>query len=123
MKKQLLSGLAALALLNVPTLADNHNENGMEDGDSAQMQEDMGSGEQRAQGMSQEDMVASQRRVMQVLSDAGLTDVRIVDAAYLVQAMTPQNETVMMIVNSEGQPVGRSSTMGDAQQQGTQKNN
>lgn len=77
-------------------------------------------GQQQARGtMSPEQMVVSQRRVIGALNEAGFRDVRIMDAAYLVFAMTENDEQVMMVVNSAGQPIGGQGGMG--QRQGTQR--
>ncbi len=61
--------------------------------------------EAAASGMTPEQMVVSQRRVIAALNEAGFSDVQIMDAAYLVQARTDNDEQVMMVVNSAGQPV------------------
>lgn len=75
-------------------------------------------------GMTTEQMVASQKRVTKVLTEAGLSDVTIMDAAYLVQATTPQDEQVMMIVNSAGQPIsaGQTADASSAQQKDSSTN-
>jgi hypothetical protein len=41
----------------------------------------------------------SQDKVRQTLSQAGFQDVKIVDAAYFIQAKTKDGDTVMMILN------------------------
>lgn len=78
--------------------------------------QDTGQSADRAErtGMSEADMVASQKKVMKALTEAGLKDVRIMDAAYLVQAVTPDDEQVMMVVNSAGMPIRTGDTSGPA---------
>lgn len=56
------------------------------------------------------DNAAKQESVRQALTDAGYTNVTIVEAAYLVRATSPNNESVMMIIESEDAMPG--STMG-----------
>lgn len=75
--------------------------------------------------MSDEQMAASQQKVMKSLTDAGLQDVTIVDAAYLVQARTSDDEQVMMVVNSAGVPLGQggNQTGSSGGNQGTSKPN
>ena len=41
----------------------------------------------------------TQDRLRQVLSQAGFQEVKIVDAAYLVQAQTKEGDSVLMLIN------------------------
>ena len=59
----------------------------------------------RAGSTSPQQMVVSQQRVIDALNNAGFSQVRIMDAAYLVSAMTENDEEVMLIVNASGQPI------------------
>lgn len=55
----------------------------------------------------------SQDRLRQVLGQAGFQNVRILDAAYLVQAQTREGDTVMMVINPpSGAPATTGSTQG-----------
>ncbi|MCB8838534.1 hypothetical protein [Aurantimonas sp. VKM B-3413] len=56
--------------------------------------------------MSAEDMVASQKKVLKALETAGYTDAAIMDAAYMVQAQTPDGETVLMMIDTSGRVMG-----------------
>lgn len=61
-----------------------------------------------------EDMVASQKKVLDALKSAGYEDASIMDAAYLVQANTPDGERVVMMIDTSGRVMG-------AQRQGGQQ--
>ena len=77
-------------------------------------------------GMTEQDrqiMAASQEEVRQTLAESGFENVRIRRAAYLVTAMTPDGEPVMMMVDTDrmagGQQGGRQmNRSGDGQQGG-----
>ncbi|WP_148227546.1 hypothetical protein [Fulvimarina pelagi] len=56
--------------------------------------------------MSTEDMVASQEKVLNALEEAGYTDAEIMDAAYMVQAQTPDGEQVLMMIDTSGRVMG-----------------
>ncbi|MER0237266.1 hypothetical protein ABRA89_03900 [Fulvimarina sp. MAC8] len=56
--------------------------------------------------MSTEDMVASQEKVLKALEDAGYEDAEIMDAAYMVQAQTPDGEQVLMMIDTSGRVMG-----------------
>ncbi|MEE4278589.1 MAG: hypothetical protein V2I82_09025, partial [Halieaceae bacterium] len=56
--------------------------------------------------MSQEErnaMVASQEAVRETLTEAGFSDIRVQSASYLVAAMSPQGEPVMMLIDTDRQ--------------------
>jgi hypothetical protein len=60
-----------------------------------------GSAQQTTQGQNTaRSMTMTQDRLRQTLSQAGFQEVRIVDAAYLVQAKSKQGDTVLMMINS-----------------------
>ena len=77
-------------------------------------------------GMTEQDrqiMAASQEEVRQTLAESGFENVRIRRAAYLVTAVTPDGERVMMMVDTDrmagGQQGGRQmNRSGDGQQGG-----
>lgn len=86
--------------------AQDQRQGGMQDQDEAGRTGGMQDGQQAGRnGMTAKQMVTSQRRVIRALNQAGFTDVQIMDAAYLVSATTDNDEQVMMVVNSAGQPV------------------
>lgn len=114
MKTLLTTTLAAVAFAAAPALAQTDQGGSMPQGEAqtqaAQPQTEssqsfQGGAQSAEGGMTNEQVAASQQRVIESLGAAGLTDVRIMDAAYLVQATTPDDEEVMMIVNSSGQPM------------------
>ncbi|MEF2553465.1 hypothetical protein VQ042_19240 [Aurantimonas sp. A2-1-M11] len=59
-----------------------------------------------ASSMSAEDMVVSQEKVLKALETAGYTDAAIMDAAYMVQAQTPDGEMVLMMIDTSGRVMG-----------------
>lgn len=56
--------------------------------------------------ISSEDMVASQEKVLKALETAGYSDAAIMDAAYMVQAQTPDGEMVLMMIDTSGRVLG-----------------
>ncbi|MCK5933070.1 MAG: hypothetical protein KAG89_12965 [Fulvimarina manganoxydans] len=72
-------------------------------------------------GMSSEAMVASQSKVLNALKQAGYTDAEVMDAAYLVRAQTPDDETVIMMIDTSGRVIGSSAggQMGSTQSDGS----
>ena len=71
-------------------------------------------GGSQAMVQSGQNQAVSQGKVRQVLQTAGFQDIRIVDAAYLVQARAPSGETVMMLVNPGGTLQGAAGPTGSA---------
>ncbi|UIJ70997.1 hypothetical protein [Aurantimonas sp. HBX-1] len=66
--------------------------------------------------ISAEDMVASQEKVLKALETAGYSDAAIMDAAYMVQARTPDGETVLMMIDTSGRVIGaQRASSGNAQ--------
>lgn len=59
-----------------------------------------------AGSMSTNEMVASQKKVLKVLEDAGYTDTSILDAAYMVEAKTPDGEQILMMIDTRGRVMG-----------------
>ena len=69
-------------------------------------------------GMTEQDrqiMAASQEEVRQTLAESGFENVRIRRAAYLVTAMTPDGEPVMMMVDTDRMGGGRMGQQGQQQ--------
>ncbi|MDY8110809.1 hypothetical protein U0C82_16840 [Fulvimarina sp. 2208YS6-2-32] len=64
------------------------------------------SGDSTSSSMSTEDMVASQEKVLGALEKAGYEDASIMDAAYMVQAKTPDGEQVLMMIDTSGRVMG-----------------
>jgi hypothetical protein len=52
-----------------------------------------------SQGGADRMRAMSQDKLRQVLSQAGFQDIRVVDAAYIIQARTQDGDTVMMFLN------------------------
>ncbi|MEE2952333.1 MAG: hypothetical protein VYD57_13955 [Pseudomonadota bacterium] len=69
--------------------------------------------------MSTEDMVASQKKVLSALQQAGYQDATIMDAAYMVQARTPDGETVLMMIDTSGRVMGAQRAPQDGSQSGS----
>ena len=65
-----------------------------------------------------EDMVASQKKVLDALKSAGYEDASIMDAAYLVQANTPDGERVVMMIDTSGRVMGAQRQGGQGSQSG-----
>lgn len=111
--------VAAAALFTVPALADNHTSDGQED-QMSQSQDQMSQNQSGSQGqMSQEQMQqrqVSQEEVRSAMEQAGFTEVRILDTAYLVGAMTQQGESVVMVINPDGGMMGGQGMDGQMQQ-------
>ncbi|MBP0438674.1 hypothetical protein [Tianweitania sediminis] len=57
-------------------------------------------------GLSSEQMVASQGNVLKALQQAGYTEAKVMDAAYMVQAKTPNGELVLMMIDTSGRVMG-----------------
>lgn len=105
--KKLLATTAALALFASPVLAQSDDpDTTTPEGEQSEMSADGASGGD----ISAEDVVASQDRVRSVLETAGMSDVTILDAAYIVQATTPDGETVVMIIDTSGRVMGAQAT-------------
>jgi hypothetical protein len=72
-----------------------------------------------ASGSSSADMSASQERVITALEAAGLTNVSILNTAYLVQAQTQQGEMVTMVVDTARLAAAAAGAAGTAGQSGS----
>jgi hypothetical protein len=69
-------------------------------------QQGFSAGDSSSNEMSQEErdaMVASQEAVRETLTEAGFSDIRVQSASYLVAAMSPQGEPVMMLIDTDRQ--------------------
>lgn len=67
----------------------------------------------------------TQDKVRQVMRDAGFTDVKILDASYLVQASTKDGDQILVVLNPpmmdrSGQPAATGSTGGSSGGSGSQ---
>ena len=104
--KKLLLATSIVALSMGPALAQSSDSSSdmsksdstsMSSSDSSSMSSSDSSGNS---SMSTEDMVASQSKVLDALKQAGYTDAEIMDAAYMVQAKTPDGEQVLMMIDT-----------------------
>lgn len=121
MYKLLTTVFASVALAATPALAQTTQGQSSQGQTQTQATPQSQGGAQSGQHtMSSEQMAVSQQRVIQSLTQAGLKDVQIMDAAYLVQATTQEDEQIMMIVNSAGQPMSPP-RMGQSNQSQTQQ--
>ncbi|ORE98238.1 hypothetical protein [Aurantimonas sp. 22II-16-19i] len=121
MKKTILA-TTILAFTAAPALAQsgntgsdaaNTNQSNMSDQSTTSGQ---GTGGQAA--ITTEDMVASQKKVLDALKTAGYEDASIMDAAYLVQATTPDGERVVMMIDTSGRVMGAQRQGGQGSQSG-----
>lgn len=103
--KKLLIATTALALGMGPALAQSSDSSSdMSNSSSTTMSSSSDSSSNSS--MSTEDMVASQDKVLKALEDAGYTNAEIMDAAYMVQAQTPDGEQVLMMIDTSGRVMG-----------------
>lgn len=119
MYKSLIGALAVVGLAAVPSLAQT-----TQNQPAGQQPAGQQSQAQPAQTPEQQmqSRIASQEQVRGALNTSGFQEVTFVDAAYLVTALAPSGETVMMVVNPSGmmsnllqnQPATTSSTGGQA---------
>ena len=105
MRTMLLSSVTVLALCATPALAQSSGSQsgGQQQGKSAGNQQGT-----RIQAMTQDKLRGS-------LEKAGFKDVTVLDAAYLVQAQSPDGDQVMMFINppsSGGSSAGAGGTSG-----------
>ncbi|MDY8110131.1 hypothetical protein U0C82_13370 [Fulvimarina sp. 2208YS6-2-32] len=105
MKKTLLTA-AVLAFGISPVMAQT-SDSGTSSPDAATSDSAAASsGASTSSSMSAEDMVASQEKVLGALEKAGYEDASIMDAAYMVQAKTPDGEQVLMMIDTSGRVMG-----------------
>ena len=105
MRTMLLSSVTVLALFATPALAQSsgNQSGGQQQGKSAGNQQGT-----QIQAMTQDKLRGS-------LEKAGFKDVTVLDAAYLVQAQSPDGDQVMMFINppsSGGSSASASGTSG-----------
>ncbi|MEN3792292.1 hypothetical protein [Fulvimarina sp. MAC3] len=117
--KKLLLATSVIALSMGPAFAQssdsssdmsNSDSTSMSSSDSSSMSSSDSSGNS---SMSTEDMVASQSKVLDALKQAGYTDAEIMDAAYMVQAKTPDGEQVLMMIDTSGRVMGAQRASGN----------
>jgi hypothetical protein len=87
MRSMLIPAVAAAALLATPALAQSQQQTGQAGKSATTGQQGM-----QAQAMTQDKLRSS-------LEQAGFKQVTVLDAAYLVQAQSPNGEQVMMFIN------------------------
>lgn len=83
MRSILIPAIASAALFTLPAFAQENSSSGSQ-GDSAQ---------------TQQMRTMSQDKLRSALEQAGFSNIQILDTAYLVQAKTQDDETVMMMIN------------------------
>lgn len=86
MRTVLLSSIAALGLLAAPAFAQSSNQGGQQQGQSASQQDSA------IRAMSQE-------RLRKSLEQAGFKDITVLDATYLVRAVSPDGDQVVMLID------------------------
>ena len=83
---------------------------------------------QAMDGARSAELQITQDKVVDTLTKAGLKEINVIDAAYLVQAQTPEGAPVVLVVNSDGVPMSQvqpaaqpgGGQMGGSQADGTQ---
>lgn len=100
MNRSLISGLALAAGLTLGTAGALAQSQPQQGSSGSQPGGSAGSAQPSPQGQNMaRPMAMTQDRLRQTLSQAGFQDVRVVDAAYLVQAKTKEGDTVLMMIN------------------------
>lgn len=80
------------------------------------------SGSQASAGQQTQAQTMSQDKLRQQLTKAGFRDVKILDAAYLVQAQTEDGNDVMMMINPPASGIQTSGAMGGSSATGSSGN-
>lgn len=99
--KKLLATAATLSLLAAPAFA--QSQTGTADQPDAGMTQPA---EGNAPLMSTDDMAASQDKVKKILEEAGMTDIEFMSAAFIVEGVSPEDEHVILMVDTNGRVLG-----------------
>ena len=100
MYKQILStGAASLLFFSVAAHGQSNSGGTKPDANRASNNTSASSSDQSKSQASSSARAMSQDKLRQVLSQAGFENVRVIDAAYLIQAKTKEGESVTMILN------------------------
>lgn len=94
--RSVLFPVAAVALLTAGPALAQQQQQGQQAQQGQQMQQAQPGGQEQP---TREQVMRSQQQMEQTLREAGFQNIRVLDAAYLVQARTQQGETVVLVVN------------------------